>query len=683
MPESISFACLKHDHHSCNNIGFGLACVASYAKKIFGNQIQVELSQFPEDLKSQLTNNIPRVLSFSNYCWNLNISCEFARRVKEKSPETITVFGGPNYPLLEEDQKDFLLAHPEIDFYVFRDGELAFTELLKVLFENNFDGKKIKDNRIKIPQTHYTVRNEIVCGEIGPQIMDLDDIPSPYLSGLCDDLLSKNLIPNIQTKRGCPFQCTFCEDGHSYHNKIRRFSFERVKDELRYISSRTSAPNMTISDLNFGMYAEDVDVAREIALLQEKLGWPNFSGNLNGKNNKERVLQVASIINEANYSAAIQSTDPNVLKSIKRDNISKEKMLETTREAEKYGASSVSELILGLPEDSLKAHLKSNFDLMDTEIETIRTHQTIMLPGAEMASKSQREKFGTITRFRVMPQTIRSYNLFGEDFWAPEIDEICVANNTMPIEDYFEGRCFSLTVEIFYNANVCSELIRYLNLYNIKASSFIYEIHLYLRKNSTPFSDIYEGFLRDNKEVWETEQEVKDFLEQPGVQQRYQQGELGNNEQLKYRSIALLEHMDIIHDVAFGVARQLMTNKGILTEQKEEYLNELAEFSLPRKINLLSMDTVVEKPFHYDFIELMSKNFTCDPAPYYRSQKHNIRIEHTKSQRELIGKNVKIYGDSYYGFGSMLSHSPAAKLFRKATLSDSPQPALSSQVKEK
>ena len=136
MSEHISFTCLKHDQHSCNNIAFGLLCVASYAIKIFGDQIKAQFSQFPEDLKFQLEKKIPRVLCFTNYCWNLNISCEFAKRVKNKSPETIIIFGGPNYPLLESEQKDFLRAHPEIDFYVFRDGELAFTDLLKVLFES-------------------------------------------------------------------------------------------------------------------------------------------------------------------------------------------------------------------------------------------------------------------------------------------------------------------------------------------------------------------------------------------------------------------------------------------------------------------------------------------------------------------------------------------------------------------
>ena len=104
--------------------------------------------------------------------------------------------------------------------------------------------------------------------------------------------------------------------------------------------------------------------------------------------------------------------------------------------------------------------------------------------------------------------------------------------------------------------------------------------------------------MRDNREIWKTEQEIKDFLKKSGTRQRYQDGELGNNEQLKYRSLSLLENMGSIHEVAFKVAKQMMLDEGILNDRLEEYLGELADFSLSRKINLLSVDSVVEKKFH-------------------------------------------------------------------------------------
>ena len=119
----------------------------------------------------------------------------------------------------------------------------------------------------------------------------------------------------------------------------------------------------------------------------------------------------------------------------------------------------------------------------------------------------------------------------------------------------------------------------------------------------------------------------------------------------------------------------MIVNEKILNDQLEEYLNELSDFSLARKINLLSIDSVVEKKFHYDFIELMSKNFEGDPTKYFQSKKHTFEIKHTESQQKLIREYVKIFGTSYYGFGSMLSQSPARNFFRGVQLLDALQPA--------
>ena len=59
----------------------------------------------------------------------------------------ITVFGGPNYPIAEEvrEQEAFLREHPAIDLYVDGEGEIAFTELYKILEGFNFDIGKFKD----------------------------------------------------------------------------------------------------------------------------------------------------------------------------------------------------------------------------------------------------------------------------------------------------------------------------------------------------------------------------------------------------------------------------------------------------------------------------------------------------------------------------------------------------------
>ena len=54
-----------------------------------------------------------------------------------------------------------------------------------------------------------------------------DIIPSPYTTGLLDKFLDGNLIPAFETARGCPFMCTFCDQGLD-SSKITAFSSERL-----------------------------------------------------------------------------------------------------------------------------------------------------------------------------------------------------------------------------------------------------------------------------------------------------------------------------------------------------------------------------------------------------------------------------------------------------------------------
>ena len=48
-----------------------------------------------------------------------------------------------------------------------------------------------------------------------------------------------------------------------------------------------------------------------------------------------------------------------------------------------------------------------------------------------------------------------------------------------------------------------------------------------------------------------------------------------------------------------------------------DYLSELETYSLLRKRDILSLEMIEERRFHYDFIGLASRNFDDDPSDYY------------------------------------------------------------------
>ena len=178
-------------------------------------------------------------MCFTNYMWNERLSCAFARAIKRHRPRTVVVMGGPNYPVDACEQQAYLADHPEIDFFVDGEGEVAFVNLFQALADADFDADRLRRHGTAVPGVHYVADGQFVRGETLPRILDLDrTLPSPYTTGLLDEFFDDRLTPMMQTSRGCPYSCTFCHDGIAYMNKTRAFSLDRVDEELAYIEAR-------------------------------------------------------------------------------------------------------------------------------------------------------------------------------------------------------------------------------------------------------------------------------------------------------------------------------------------------------------------------------------------------------------------------------------------------------------
>ena len=187
----------------------GVSFVYSYAKKVFGNEFNFDLFKFPSHLDKALSKQLPTVLSFSNYSWNFELAYKFASVVKQHNPNVVTIFGGPNFPTVTEEMLEFLGKCSNIDFYIELEGELGFVSLLKKLAKYNFDSAKLKKNGETLLNTSYVYENRLIHGP-KDRIKNVNDIPSPYLTGALDKFFDLPLVPMVETTRGCPFSCTFC-----------------------------------------------------------------------------------------------------------------------------------------------------------------------------------------------------------------------------------------------------------------------------------------------------------------------------------------------------------------------------------------------------------------------------------------------------------------------------------------
>jgi radical SAM superfamily enzyme YgiQ (UPF0313 family) len=129
----------------------------------------------------------------------------------------------------------------------------------------------------------------------------------------------------LETNRGCPFSCTFCDWGSATQARVYTFDLDRLYREADWFADH-KIEYIFCCDANYGMLPRDLEIARYMAETKKRLGYPHALSVQNTKNATERSYQVQKILSEAGMNKgvtiALQSVDPMTLKSIKRSNIS-------------------------------------------------------------------------------------------------------------------------------------------------------------------------------------------------------------------------------------------------------------------------------------------------------------------------------------------------------------------------
>ncbi len=562
------------------NIGF----IAAYAKKIHGDAIKISLFKYPQTVIKAIEESPPDVIALSNYSWNSKLSERIAAITKEHNPEVVTVQGGTNFPHKEPQQLEFLLARPSTDVYVELESEMSFAGLIqRVLLARNgkpglFD-EPIPGCVYLAPSTRGSKVPALVKGPLLPRIRNLDDIPSPYLTGMMEHFFDGRLTPFIETNRGCPFPCTFCHTGADYFNKTNTFSIERVTQEIAYIAPRAASfgiVNLHLADTNFGMYQRDRTICEALLESQTKYGWPRQIMATTGKNNKERVIEITKMMgNIFSVNMSVQSMDRDVLINIKRDNIRLEDYKKVNRHLNEQGRSTKGELIIGLPGETRESYVRGLEQIIAAGVSSICSYSLMLLHGTEFKDPDYRAKFRIQGRHRIVPLNFGEYA--GEKVFDTE--EVGIASGSMSFEDYLWIRGLSLFVEVMHNDRPFDELIRYGIDLGLTRFHIIERAYNALDRVPARVRKVVDGFMEETRsELWESDSELTEFFKRPANYSRLVRGEAGGNLIYKYKAISL----------AFCNAEWAEFLGAMLKEilQEKEH-NEAARSLAAREIDLL------------------------------------------------------------------------------------------------
>lgn len=178
----------------------------------------------------------PDVIGFSALTFNLLDCMDTASAIKKTIHDVSICFGGFHTTIYPMET----IALPMVDFIVHGEGEESFAELISVLIEHRISGID-RDTALTSVEgigwkDHKFCHPRINRSRKVPKFEDLP-MPAHHLIDLTKYslVLSDSLTASIQTSRGCPSKCTFCDIRLT---KYRYRSAANVLLEVEYLMHR-------------------------------------------------------------------------------------------------------------------------------------------------------------------------------------------------------------------------------------------------------------------------------------------------------------------------------------------------------------------------------------------------------------------------------------------------------------
>lgn len=398
-----------------------------------------------EQVKEALLENPPDFFGVSLYVWNFELSMDICEWVKETFPNCIIVTGGPHQYFKHNPEwfrkYDFIDASLPSEIY----GEWAIADIL-----DNWNHKTNKVDWTKVEQIVFPTNDRSVfvkspkasykrdfkwdyapfkeqkpfLDEYINRIYEASSVPVNRNKGLFslikrkdDEDHMKKSVPMIhwklETTRGCPYACTFCDWGGGTMSKVIVKDLKYVKEDIDVITKYGIA-TIYVCDANFGINGDrDVEVVDYIAQKKrenpKRYLYVHYGGYAKTNKHFDTLKKIFTIEAENDlsylYKTSVQSTDPETLANIKRTDLREDEhwqLADWLRDS--YGYETHVEIIVGLPGMTLEKWY-NEFDECYKHGAEFRAYEWHLLPESEAFNKEYREKYGLRTAKKIMSES--------------------------------------------------------------------------------------------------------------------------------------------------------------------------------------------------------------------------------------------------------------------------------------
>lgn len=375
---------------------YAVGCLISYCKRNAKINEQFNFLE-PEFLQrsvfdTQMTKKLQKtnILGLTCYIWNQEINDRLAKRFKKINPNGLVVYGGPQIPEDKEEAQEYCKERQYVDICFVGPAEENFKQFLLKLDDpiDSHEGTVgIGWNNVNVDRKLYKVNYT----------------PTPYTDGTLTKmffLTGDNYVIPMETNRGCPYACAFCDWGSVIKSKITRFDTDVIMKVFE-LAFKGNINRIEFIDANYGVFPVDLDYVNEMIRLKYEYKRNDMKVTFCGlaKNGSKYLAEIMTKVqkefeeNNNTMKLSIQTHTKEALEVASRQNISNEKMLEIYNNVKKQGYEINSELIIGMPGETDETWLDVLQKDIDNGCKFNRCYPLSVMPNTTYYSKEFRKKY--------------------------------------------------------------------------------------------------------------------------------------------------------------------------------------------------------------------------------------------------------------------------------------------------
>lgn len=357
----------------------GLLYISAYAREKGYNNIKILDCANDKNISSnQLVEEIKSadIIGVGGFCSQFAHAIEVSRICKKYNK--FAVCGG----LHASTMPAVCLKQSSFDIIVKGEGELTFTEILMF-----YEGKL---NLLDIDGIAYRNGDKIEENRDRELIKNLDCLPFPARDLLrmekykAKDELLKTFHTSVETTRGCPFGCTFCNSPAMWRRKIRSRSARNIFDEICELHNKYGFQIIQFADDGFTFKRKNViDFCNIMISHKPDIEWACVSRPECVDLDLLKKMRQAGCIR---ISIGVESGNIDILKKAKK-NYQIPKIREAIKAAKEVGLIVHCYMMIGLPGENIKTYWESLRFMRELKPTRVGWAVVVPYPGTELFNK--------------------------------------------------------------------------------------------------------------------------------------------------------------------------------------------------------------------------------------------------------------------------------------------------------